>query len=67
MLIVKKLPGGKLRVPKRAEDNATQTLGDGTADIGPTDPAYPSWLDYLERTEQIQQSGCAECPAPMIR
>lgn len=46
-----RLPDGKLWVPKRAEsDNGT--IGDGSAVIGPDDPTYQVWSDYLSRTEE---------------
>jgi hypothetical protein len=46
----KRLPNGKLRVPKRAESE-DGTIGDGLVDIGPDDPLYEVWDKYLASRE----------------
>ena len=47
----KRLPDGRLEVPRRAESE-TGTIGDGLVIIGPDDPLYEVWDQYLRRSEQ---------------
>ena len=44
----KKLPNGKLLVPRRAE-RPDGSHGDGMDEIGPDDPEYATWLDWIEK------------------
>jgi len=43
----KKLPNGKLLVPRRAEGPGG-IVGDGMDEIGPDDPGYADWLAWIE-------------------
>ena len=47
----KRLPNGNLLVPKRAEGDGW--VGDGLVEIGPDDPEYKRWIDYLALLEKL--------------
>jgi hypothetical protein len=40
------LPNGNLLVPRRAE-GPNGEIGDGMVEIGPDDPKFQVWLDWL--------------------
>lgn len=42
----KELPNGNLLVPARAE-GPNGEIGEGMREIGPDDPTYQIWLDWL--------------------
>jgi hypothetical protein len=42
-----RLPDGSLRVPRRAEA-PDGTIGDGVDVIGPDDPGFQAWSDYID-------------------
>lgn len=52
MIDPKKLPNGKLLVPRRAEGPGGM-IGDGLVEIGPDDPEYADWLAWIEGTHPI--------------
>ena len=43
MIPAKRLPNGKLLIPRRAEAE-DGTIGDGMEEIGPDHPDYADWL-----------------------
>ena len=47
---VKRLPNGKLLVPRRAESE-DGTIGDSVEEIGPGHPDYRAWMEWLARQE----------------
>lgn len=46
IMAARRLPDGRLRVPVRAEGPGG-IVGDGMAEIGPDDPRYQQWDEYL--------------------
>lgn len=49
---VTQLPDGRLRVPARAEDPETGTVGDGLVTIGPEHPDYAKYIAWLKRQQK---------------
>ncbi len=44
-----RLPNGNLMVPQRVTDAEDTTTGDVLVEIGPQDPEYRRWLDWVKR------------------
>lgn len=41
----------RLRVPRRAE-GPNGTIGDGMVEIGPEDPEYDAWAEWIDRQRE---------------
>lgn len=52
-MIPVKLANGNIRVPKRAEDDASPAIGDGFMEIESTHPDYDKYVAYME-TDQYK-------------
>ena len=46
-----RFPNGNLIVPRRAESEDGQTVGDGFEEIGPDHPDYEPWLAFMREQE----------------
>ena len=56
----KELPNGRLLVPRRAEGPRGE-IGEGMVEIGPDDPAFEVWADWLRsRCSDVAQEASDE-------
>jgi hypothetical protein len=47
--MISRLPNGNLLVPQRVTDAEGKITGDVLVEIGPQDPEYRRWLDWMKR------------------